>query len=158
LNALKAQADGLTAAATALQAQVDALQVQVNNLPAGPAGPQGPPGNDGGPGPAGPAGPAVASAVVDAVNTLNPDDPATVATSFDGTNAHFTYGIPRGHDGAPGAPGEVSNADLAAAIAGTSSNTNAVATLGLVASDPATQSEVQAIADKVDEFLTAARR
>ena len=37
---------------------------------------------------------------------------------------------PTGPDGAQGPPGEVTNAAVSAAISGTSSNTNAVATLG----------------------------
>jgi hypothetical protein len=45
-----------------------------------------------------------------------------------------------------------------AAIAGTSSNTNGVATLGMVVSDPPTQGEVQAIADKLDELINGLRR
>ncbi len=62
-----------------------------------PAGPQGPPGDP---------GPPFANAVVDGVNTLGPDSGATVAVSFDGTDVHFTFGLPRGHDGADGADGD----------------------------------------------------
>jgi hypothetical protein len=52
--------------------------------------------------------------VVDSVNTLDPWENATVDASFDGTNVHFIFGIPRGYngtdgaDGGDGAPGEVS--------------------------------------------------
>lgn len=67
-------------------------------------------------------------------------------------NVHFTFGIPQG------VPGEVSAADLSAAIDGTSSNTNGVATLGMAVSDPPTQAEVQTIADKLDELINALRR
>ncbi|MBI3881060.1 MAG: hypothetical protein HY301_13495 [Verrucomicrobia bacterium] len=144
LNALKALIDGASAALAALQAQLDALQQQVNNLPAGPQGPPGadgppgPPGNDGAPGApgnngadgangadgtTGPQGPPFANAIVDGVNTLNPGDPATVAVTFDG-NVRFTFGLPRGNDGATGPAGEVTNADLATAIAGTAKNPN----------------------------------
>ncbi len=56
-----------------------------------PAGPQG---NDG------TQGPPFAQAVIDAVNTLNPGESATVNVSFDGTDVHFSFGIPRGNDGA----------------------------------------------------------
>ena len=56
------------------------------------------------------------------------------------------------------APGEVSAANLAAAIDGTSGNSNGVATLGIASSDPPTQGEVQAIADKLDELISALRR
>lgn len=49
-------------------------------------------------------------------------------------------------------------AQLDTAIADTSNNSNGVATLGLSASDPPTQSEVQAVADKLDELILALRR
>lgn len=111
-----------------------------------------------------------AQAIVDAVNTLNPGDSATVSVSFDGTNVHFTFSIPRGNDGVQGlqgipgtngtdgAPGEVTNAQLTTAVNGSSSNTNAVATLGLVVSDPPTQAELQSVANKMDELILALRR
>ena len=109
----------------------------------------------------------ITSVQVDGVDTLNPGENATVDVSFDGTNVHFQFAIPRGENGsngndgsagADGAPGEVTNADLSAAISGTSSSSNGVNVLGLVASDPPTQSEVQQIADKLDELLNALRR
>ena len=109
----------------------------------------------------------VTSVQVDGVDTLNPGENATVDVSFDGTNVHFQFAIPRGENGgngndgaagADGAPGEVTNTDLSAAISGTSSSSNGVNVLGLVASDPPTQSEVQQIADKLDELLNALRR
>ncbi len=52
----------------------------------------------------------------------------------------------------------MTNAALASAISGTSSNTNAVATLGLLVSDPPTQAEMQSLANKVDELILALRR
>jgi hypothetical protein len=48
--------------------------------------------------------------------------------------------------------------ELAAAIGSTSANSNAVGTLGMAVSDPPTQGEVQAIADKLDEPINALRR
>jgi hypothetical protein len=57
-----------------------------------------------------------------------------------------------------GPPGEVTNAALSVAIAGTSSNSNGVALLGLVVSDPPTQAEVQQIVGKLDELINALRR
>ena len=120
-----------------------------------------PKGDDGGAGATGAQGPPFASAIVDGVTTLAPGTPATVSVSFDGTNVHFVFGIPTGDTGGQGIqgiPGEVSNVTLAAAISGTSSNTNAVATLGLTVSDPPTQAEMQSIASKLDELILAARR
>jgi hypothetical protein len=114
-----------------------------------------------------------AQAVVDAVNTLPPGEQATVESSFDGNTVHLTFGIPAGLNGSdgeqgiqgepgvhgmPGAPGEVSFQQLADAIATTSSNSNGVGTLGMAVSDPPTQSEMQQIADKLDELINALRR
>ena len=121
-----------------------------------PQGFDGPQGNDGAP------GLPFANAVVDGVTTLGAGEPATVGVSFDGTNVHFAFGIPMGFDGAAGLPGEVSAADLAAAVTGmtgdSSANSNAVPDLALVISDPPTQAEVQSLADKVQELITALRR
>lgn len=121
----------------------------------GAPGGQGSPGNDGA---TGPQGPPFANALVDAVTTLPSGSAATVSVIFDGSNVRFTFGLPAGADGVAGPPGEVTNADLTSAIAGTSANTNAVNTLNLTASDPPSQSEVQAIATKVDELIMALRR
>jgi hypothetical protein len=101
------------------------------------------------------------AATVDSVTTGEPTDPAAAGVSVVGDTLHFTFTIPRGTDGAPGVagpPGEVSAMDLAAAIGGTSSNTNSVANLTLYVSDPPQQMEVQAIADKLDELINALRR
>lgn len=165
-------------------AQVDA----VNTVPAGdpanatasvvgnelrftfdiPAGPQGATGNDGS---EGPPGPPFANAVVDVVNTLPAGNPATVEVTFDGTDVHFTFGIPQGNDGPGGAdgaqgpagpPGEVTGAELADAIAdtvaGSSANSNGVDFLSLGISDPPTHAELQAVLDKLNELIGALRR
>ena len=127
-------------------------------IPRGNDGTNGSNGNDGGPGA---QGPPFANAIVDSVTTLNPGDNATVQTSFDGSNVRFQFGIPRGqngNDGGSGPPGEVTNAQLSSAIAGTSNFSNAVALLGMAVSDPPTQSEVQQIVNKLDELINALRR
>ena len=49
-------------------------------------------------------------------------------------------------------------AQLAADLAGTANNIPGVATLGLSISDPPQQSEVQPLADKVDELINTLRR
>ena len=110
-------------------------------------------------------GPPFANAVIDSVNTLAPGEPASVWVSFDGTNVHFTFNIPRGaqgEQGIQGSPGEVTNAAMASAIssaiAGTSNNTNGVALLNLTVSDPPAQAELQAVANKIDELINAQRR
>jgi hypothetical protein len=128
-------------------------------IPRGNDGNQGQTGNDGA------TGPPFAQAVVDAVNTLDPGQQAAVGVSFDGTNVHFTFSIPRGNDGSQGAqgePGEVTNTDLHNAVlhvtSGSSANTNAVSTLAITVSDPPTQAEVQSLVSKMDELITALRR
>ncbi len=114
-----------------------------------------PRGNDG---TNGGTGPAFTNFVVDGVTTLNPWESASVQTSFDGSAVHFTFGIPRGNDGSQGPPGEVTNGQLSSAISGTSNNTNGVGTLGMTVSDPPTQSEMQSVANKLDELINALRR
>lgn len=76
--------------AAEMRSQFNGLHAIIQAVPAGPQGAQGPP---------------FAQAVVDGVSTLNPGDPATVQVSFDGTNVHFTFAIPRGNDGTNGSDG-----------------------------------------------------
>jgi hypothetical protein len=138
--------------------------------------PSGANGTDGVDGLDGPPGPPFATAIVDAVTTLDPGENATVTTSFDGTNVHFTFGIPRGdvgpagpqgdqgESGAEGAqgpqglPGEVTTAQLdaaiAGAVAGSSSNSNAVLTLDVAFADPDTET----LRLKLNELILALRR
>jgi hypothetical protein len=126
------------------------------------------------------------NAEVDAVNTLPAGDAAGVAVGVVGDTLHFVFDIPQGERGAEGPqgetgpegpagdpggpegpegpqgeqgpPGEVSLAELEAAIAGTSGNSDGVEVLGTAVSDPPTQGEMQAIADKLDELILALRR
>jgi hypothetical protein len=75
---------------------------------------------------------------------------------------------PAGNDGAtgpqgpPGEAGEVTTEQMTSAIntaiGGTSANTNSIMLLNLTVSDPPTQSEMQSIASKLDELITALRR
>jgi hypothetical protein len=91
---------------------------------------------------------------VDSVTTLDPGNPATVGVSFDGSNVRFTFGIPRGSDGAQGPPGDISQAQLDNAISGTSANTNGVSTLDTAFADP----ELEAIRQKLNEMILNGRR
>ncbi|MDZ4405526.1 hypothetical protein [Prosthecobacter sp.] len=118
----------------------------------------------------------ITAAQVDATNTLPAGEPAAVTLSVVGGTIQFTFSIPtgpqgssgsdggqgqqgiQGEPGLPGAPGEVSLQQLTYAISTTSSNSNNVATLGITVSDPPTQSEVQQIADKMDELIVMLRR
>jgi hypothetical protein len=86
---------------------------------------------------------------------FDPGQPATVEVGVDGHTLHLTFGLPRG---AEGAPGEVTTADLASAITGTSANSNGVATLGLSASGSYDASDLQAVIGKLNELITAMRR
>jgi hypothetical protein len=80
--------------------------------------------------------------VVDGVTTLDPGQPATVQTSFDGSN---------GNDAAPG---EVSLAQLDNAISGTSNITNSVSTL-----DPGfADADMEALRQKMNEMIVNGRR
>lgn len=128
-------------------------------LPQGFMGLQGPPGatgSDGGPGPQGPQGPPFANAVVDSVMTLPAGSQATVSVMFDGTNVRFTFAIPAGADGAPG---EVTNAQLASAIASTSGNSNSVQTLDVpFTNDPPTLADLELMRAKYNELVMALRR
>ena len=130
-------------------------------LPRGNDGQQGQPGtngSDGGPGPQGPQGPQgppFAQAIIDAVTTLNPGEAATAGVMFDGSNVRFTFGIPRGADGAPG---QVTAAQLDTAIAGTSGNTNAVGTLDTAPGDPPSLADYEALRAKLNELILNGRR
>ena len=102
-------------------------------------------------------GPPCAQAVVDAVNTLEHWESAAVGVSVDGSNVHFTFGIPRGNDGSNGSygsPGEVSQQQLDDAISGTSANTNTVSTLDNSYADP----EMEELRQKLTELILNGRR
>lgn len=129
------------------------------DLPQGNDGAQGQQGNDGS------QGPPFAQAVVDVVNTLPPGSSANVSVSFDGTNVHFTFGIPQGSDGATGAqgpPGEVSQTDLNNGLLNNlsqcSNNSNGVSTLGQGADGSYNPSQMQDVLNKLDELINALRR
>lgn len=100
--------------------------------------------------------------MVDSVTTLDPGNPATVGVSFDGSNVRFTFGIPRGSDGATGQPGEVSQTDLNNGLLNTlsqcSANSNGVGTLGQSADASYNPSQMQDLINKVDELINALRR
>ena len=109
------------------------------------------------------ASPGITSVVLDGVATLDPGQPATVSAGVVGSELHLAFGIPRGGDGSNGADGppgpigpdgEVTNAQLADAVAGTSNNTNAVATLNTPFADP----DTEALRQKFNELILAARR
>jgi hypothetical protein len=104
-----------------------------------------------------------AAAIADPANWMEGSivalGPTEVTLSVDATGGAGSFtGWNLSLAGAQGAPGEVTNAALNAAIAGTSNNTNGVTLLNLTVSDPPTQAEMQAIANKIDEMITAQRR
>ena len=154
----------------------------------GPQGEQGAQGQQGEPGATGaqgeqgpmgepgPQGPPFAQAVVDAVDTLAPGTPATVTTSFDGMNVHFTFGIPQGQTGSEGQQGsqgeqgpagpqgeqgpmgEVTPQQLNEAIATTSRNASEVGPFSGSFSEPPTQGEMEAFAAYVESLRVALLR
>lgn len=123
-------------------------------------------------GDAGPQGPPFASVLVDSVTTINPGAMATVQASFDGAAVHLSFGIPQGNDGQPGATGpmgltgEVSAADLNAALLSTSEallqvtsgNSNAVDMLTISPAPAYDTTQQQQLIDKINELITALRR
>ena len=177
---MRAQFNGLAAMIAAVPGLTDVVIDSVTTLnPGEPASatvtiigtvlhltlaiPRGDEGVQGVQGDAGVQGPPFANAIVDAVNTLPPGSAATVSVTFDGTNVHFTFGIPQGAEGAQGLPGEVTNAQLATAIsmavAGTSNNTNAVPTLDTpFTNDPPTLADMETMRAAYNALVLALRR
>ncbi|MFN0077922.1 MAG: hypothetical protein ACKVY0_15810 [Prosthecobacter sp.] len=128
-------------------------------IPRGNDGTNGSNGSDGG------QGPPFTNFVVDGVNMLNPSDPASVQTMFDGSAVRLIFNLPRGFTGndggtgAQGLPGEVTNAQLSSAIAGTSNNSNAVGTLDTAfTNDPPTLADLELMRAKINELINALRR
>jgi hypothetical protein len=124
--------------------------------------PEGQPGLQGLQGTPGSQGPPFANAVIDSVTMLNPGEPASVWVSFDGTNVHFVFNIPRGaqgEQGIQGPPGEVTNAAMASAISSaitdTARNPIGIAPFSGSFSDPPTQAEMQAHAAYVESLRAA---
>lgn len=131
-----------------------------------PAGVQGEQGMQGQTGPDGPVGPPFANAIMDGVNTLNPGEPATVDLIFNGTNVRFTFGIPRGSDGATGATGqngEVTQVDVNHALQNTlnqtSNNSNSVSPLdNPFTNDPPTTADLEMMRQAYNDLVLALRR
>ena len=86
------------------------------------------------------------------MNTLNPGQPATVSVSFDGSDVHFSFGIPRGADG------EVSTAQLTTAIASTATDPSGISPYAGSFSDPPTQAEMQSFAAYVEDLRSELER
>jgi len=124
--------------------QFSALIDLINAAPAGPPGPQGPQGNDGGSGPQGAQG---------------NDGPMGPQGNPGGPQGPQGNDGSQGPQGTQGPAGEVSNAQLDSAIAGTSNNTNAVTTLDTpFANDPPTLADMELMRAKVNELINALRR
>ena len=134
-------ADTTKASAAQMRAQFAGLNDRITAIPVGPAGAMGPQGPQGGPGPAGPQG-------------NNGNDGATGPQGNDGA---------QGPTGSQGPAGEVTAQQLgdglAAAIAATSANTNAVPTLDApFSNDPPTVADLEVLRGKLNEMLLAMRR
>lgn len=125
-------AQGSTLSSAQMRAQLQGLKELIDAVPAGPPGPQG------GVGETGPGGP-------------------SRPTGEQG---------PQGQPGPQGPPGDVSvqqlndaiSSALSSAAGNSSANSNGVSLLNLNVSNPPTQAEVQALANKLDELIQALRR
>ena len=92
-------------------------------------------------------------------------DAAQMRDQLNGLKALIDAGVP-GPAGPPGADGEVTTADMTAAIASavgsalldTSHNCTGVNLLPIPPNDPPTRADLLAVIDKVNELITALRR
>ena len=135
--------DGAFATGAALRGQFNGLKALIDAIPAGPAGP------------AGPQGPAFSSIQIGSVTTGTPGSPAGASVNVFGSNVELSFTIPAGDTGAAG---EVSNSTLAGEISGTARNPNSVAPIPFTVSNPPTQTELQAVVDKVNELIASLQR
>ncbi len=141
-------AQGAPNSSAQMRAQFHGLKDLIDAIPAGPPGPIGPQGPIGETGPSGGNGPQ---------GEQGPPGPQ----GNDGQ---------QGPQGPQGPPGDVNTGQMEAAIdaaavailaqaaANSSANTNGVSTLSMIVSDPPTQAEMQAIANKLDELIAFQRR
>ncbi len=101
----------------------------------------------------------VTSAVVDSVTTLPTGEEAAVSVSVVGGVLHLSFAIPEGQNGPPGEVTQAAlDAGLAATLAQTSANSNAVAVLGEIADSSYNQPQMQNLINKVDELILMMRR
>ncbi len=148
--------------AAELRNQFTGLKDLIDTVPAGPPGPQGEKGEKGDQGEPGAQGDAGA----DGRHVVNVSDngsgQAIIEMSDSTTYGPFTVASgpqgDQGEQGPQGDPGEVSAQQLSDAIAGTANNPSTVDTLALSVSDPPSQSEVQAVVDKLNELINALKR
>ena len=88
-------------------------------------------------------------------------DAAQMRDQFNGLKA-LIDGVPAGPQGIPGPPGEVTTADMTAAIAAalldTPHNCTGVSLLPIPPNDPPTRADLLAVIDKLNELITALRR
>ena len=99
-------------------------------------------------------------ALIDAI-PVGPPGPQGAVGPSGPAGQQGTAGVP-GPQGEQGPQGDVSASDMENAInnalGGTSNNSNSVAQVEMTVSDPPTQSEMQTIANKLDELIAALRR
>ena len=92
------------------------------------------------------------------IRTIRDNGDGSLTVDYSDGNSAGPFAMPAGPQGPQGTPGEVSAQQLSDAIGGTSANSNNVQLLGLTVSDPPTQSELQAVANKLDELINTLRR
>jgi hypothetical protein len=133
-------ANSTKATAAEMRGQFGGLKDLIDAVPAGPPGAQGEPGPQGAQGEPGPQG-------------------GNGSQGEPGPQGGQGGPGPQGSPGEPGPAGEVSNATLAAAIAGTSSNSNGVTTLESgFSNDPPTLADIEVLRAKLNELITTLRR
>jgi len=137
-----------------LRDQFHGLKDLIDAIPAGPPGPEGPMG------PGGPQGNTGETGPTGATGPEGPQGPSGGPPGPEGPVGS------QGPQGIQGPVGEVSLTQLNAAIdtaliaaaTNSSANSNTVGLLNMTVSDPPTQAEVQALANKMDELILALRR
>jgi len=92
------------------------------------------------------------------ISNIRDNGDGTLTVDYTDGNTAGPFAMPAGPQGPQGNPGEVSAQQLSDAISGTSANSNTIQLLNLTVSDPPTQSELQAVANKLDELIQALRR
>ena len=153
-----------------MRSQLQGLKALIDDVPAGPQGPQGeagPQGPEGAPGPQGDPGPRgdQGPGGTGPQGEPGPQGPQGDLGPQGIQGPQGPFGGPPGPQGDPGPQGpqgpqgEVTNAQLASAISGTSNSSNAVATLDTpFANDPPTLADMETARAKMNELILALRR
>jgi hypothetical protein len=125
-----------------MREQPNALKALVDAVPAGPPGP---------------VGPAFSTIQVGSVTTGTPGSPAGAQVNVSGNSVELSFTIPQRDPGSGVTSTDVTNA-IANEISGTARNPSSVSSLSMSINNPPTQSDVQALMDKLNELIGALMR